>query len=58
MPDVGIVMPVYKQRPSYLRAAIQSILNQSYSNFRFVIVIDGAPEVRSIIEQEVQHDRE
>ena len=57
MPDVGIVMPVYKQKPSYLRAAIQSILNQSYSNFRFVIVIDGAPEVRSIIEQEVQHDR-
>ncbi|MCL6604864.1 MAG: glycosyltransferase [Paenibacillus sp.] len=57
MPDVGIVMPVYKQKSSYLRAAIQSILKQSYSNFRFIIVIDGAPEVRSIIENEVQDDR-
>ncbi|MFC5653480.1 glycosyltransferase family 2 protein [Paenibacillus solisilvae] len=57
MPDVGIVMPVYKQKPSYLRAAIQSILKQSYSNFKFIIVIDGAPEVRSIIQQETQHDK-
>lgn len=57
MPDVGIVMPVYKQKPSFLRAAIQSVLNQSYSNFKFLIVIDGAPEVRSIIENEVQQDR-
>ncbi|MCZ8513590.1 glycosyltransferase [Paenibacillus filicis] len=56
MPDVGIVMPVYKQKPSYLRAAIQSVLAQTYSNFRFVIVIDGAPEVADVIDEEVRHD--
>lgn len=45
MPDVGIVMPVYIQEPAFLTAAIRSILIQTYSEFRFVIVIDGAPEM-------------
>lgn len=57
MPDVGIVMPVYKQKPSYLHAAIQSVLNQTYSNFRFVIVIDGAPEMAAVIEEAVGADQ-
>ncbi|MFC5772967.1 glycosyltransferase [Ectobacillus antri] len=43
MRDVGIVMPVYKQDPVYLELALRSILEQSYPNFYFVIVSDGAP---------------
>lgn len=43
MKDVGIVMPVFKQDPNYLELAIKSILKQSYQNFHFVIVSDGAP---------------
>jgi hypothetical protein len=43
MPDVGIVMPVYKQKLSYLRLALRSILRQTYRNYWLVIVIDGAP---------------
>jgi glycosyltransferase involved in cell wall biosynthesis len=43
MKDVGIVMPVYKQDPVYLELALQSILQQSYQNYYFVIVSDGAP---------------
>ncbi|MEI2325693.1 glycosyltransferase family 2 protein [Priestia megaterium] len=43
MKDVGIVMPVYKQDPAYLELALRSILEQSYNNYYFVIVSDGAP---------------
>jgi len=43
MRDVGIVMPVYKQDPAYLELALRSILEQSYRNYYFVIVSDGAP---------------
>jgi glycosyltransferase involved in cell wall biosynthesis len=43
MKDVGIVMPVYKQDPIYLELALRSILEQSYQNYDFVIVSDGAP---------------
>ena len=42
-PDIGVVMPIYKQEPHYLQLALTSILNQSYRNFKLVIVLDGAP---------------
>lgn len=42
MKDVGVVMPVYTQVPEYLKLALQSMLNQSYEHFHFVIVSDGA----------------
>ncbi|MGG4217646.1 glycosyltransferase family 2 protein [Paenibacillus jamilae] len=45
MVDTGIVMPLYKQDIGYLQAAISSVLAQSYRAFRFIIVIDGAPEM-------------
>ncbi|AZB41854.1 glycosyltransferase family 2 protein [Bacillus sp. FJAT-42376] len=56
MPDVGIVMPVYYQNPAFLTAAIQSILAQTYANFKFVIVIDGAPEMKVIAESLTSYD--
>lgn len=58
MGDVGIVMPVYKQRGSYLRAAIRSVLKQSYRGFEFVIVLDGAPSrMERIAREESKSDR-
>ncbi|KZZ84433.1 glycosyltransferase family 2 protein [Bacillus sp. SJS] len=56
MPDVGIVMPVYYQNPAFLTAAIQSILSQTYREFKFVIVIDGAPEMKTIAESLTSYD--
>lgn len=41
-PDVGIVMPVYKQSSNLFIAAIESIIHQKYPYFHLVIVIDGA----------------
>lgn len=38
-PLVSIVMPVYNSQ-YYLRESIESILNQNYTNFEFIIVND------------------
>ncbi len=50
--DTGIVMPVYYQKPEHLQQSIQAVLEQSYAAFRFIIVIDGAPEM---LEQVLHH---
>ncbi|WP_167751484.1 glycosyltransferase family 2 protein [Lentibacillus salicampi] len=48
-PDVGIVMPVYRQDSKIFKEAIESILNQTYPYFQLVIVIDGVtPNVDNI----------
>ena len=41
MPKVSVVMPVYKTKPEYLREAIESVLNQSYKDFEFLILNDS-----------------
>ncbi|MFO8128936.1 MAG: glycosyltransferase family 2 protein [Bacteroidales bacterium] len=42
-PQVSILMPVYNGE-DYLKQAINSILNQSYTNFELVIVNDGSTD--------------
>ncbi|MEC0232223.1 glycosyltransferase family 2 protein [Paenibacillus alba] len=56
MIEVGIVMPVYKQKREYLSAAIKSILNQTFKQFRFIIVIDGDTEMLKLSKQLVGGD--
>ena len=41
-PVVSILMSVYKEDNALLNKCIQSILTQTYSNFEFIIVDDGA----------------
>lgn len=56
--DVGIVMPVYKQDPEYLELALRSILEQSYRNYLFVIVSDGAPpDTVAVIKEVTKYDK-
>jgi GT2 family glycosyltransferase len=45
--DMGVLMPVYNTPLVYLKEAVESILNQSDPDFKFVIVDDGStlPEV-------------
>lgn len=43
MPKVSVLMPVYKTDECYLREAIESILNQTYTDFEFLI-LDDCPE--------------
>ena len=42
-PKVSVLMPVYKTPENYLREAIESILNQTYTDFEFLI-LDDCPE--------------
>lgn len=42
-PEVSVIMAVYNGAP-YLRQAMESILNQTFSNFEFIIVDDGSTD--------------
>jgi hypothetical protein len=41
MPEITVLMPVYNAE-QYLREAIESILNQSFADFEFLIIDDGS----------------
>ena len=41
MPRVSVLMPVYNTKEEYLREAIESILNQTYTDFEFIILNDS-----------------
>ena len=42
MPKVSVIMPVYNTKEEYLREAIESILNQTFPDFEFIIINDGS----------------
>ena len=42
MVKVSVLMPVYNTEEKYLRDAMESILNQSFKNFEFLIYDDGS----------------
>ena len=45
---VSIIVPCYKQA-HYLREALQSVLEQSYSNWECIIVNDGSPDTTELV---------
>lgn len=51
MPKISVVMPVYNNEP-YIRDAIESILNQTYADFEFIIINDGSKDLSLNIIQE------
>ena len=40
---IGVIVPVYKVE-KYIAECIESILAQTYTNFRFILVDDGSPD--------------
>ena len=42
MTKISVLMPVYNTKEEYLRASIESILNQTFKDFEFIIVNDGS----------------
>lgn len=51
-PYVSVVMSVYSDNVEYLCSAIDSILDQTYRNYEFIIINDGASnEVREVIDR-------
>lgn len=43
-PDVTIVMPAWRPRPGWLRAAVESVLAQRGCDVELLVVDDGSPE--------------
>lgn len=43
MPKVSVLMPIYKTNETFLKEAIESILNQTYLDFEFLI-LDDCPQ--------------
>src|SRR5437868_6266280 len=57
VPLVSVVMPVYKPEPTYLRAAIESILNQTFSDLELILVEDPSPQSGEAIVQSFTDSR-
>lgn len=51
MPKVSVLTPLYNTKEEYLRAAIESILNQTYTDFEFLLLNDspGNKELEKIV---------
>ena len=45
---ISVIMSVYNESPSDLSAAIDSILNQTYRDFEFIVVCDNPQNVKLI----------
>ena len=56
--SITVLMPVYNEKEKYLKNSIKSILNQSYSNFEFLIINDGSTDesCEKIIKEYAQKD--
>lgn len=57
MPKVSVLMPVYKTNEQYLREAIESILNQTFTDFELLIVDDCPAEPRADVVKSYQDPR-
>lgn len=57
-PLISILMPVYNTRPAELKAAIQSVIDQSYGNWELCIADDCSPkaEIREMLETFASQD--
>ncbi|MEB3282275.1 MAG: glycosyltransferase [Lyngbya sp.] len=57
-PLISIIVPVFNPPEAYLRAAIQSVLNQTYSHWELCIADDAStfPYVRTVLEEYAQQD--
>jgi glycosyltransferase involved in cell wall biosynthesis len=55
-PKVSVVIPAYKQA-EYLGSTIQSVLNQTYTNFEVIVVNDASPDNTTEVVQQFQDPR-
>lgn len=51
MSKVSVLMPVYRTKEEYLRVAIESVLNQTFKDFEFIILDDCPTDSREKVIQ-------
>lgn len=58
MVEISVIMSVYKGNPIFLRQAIESVLNQTFTDFEFFIVLDcpESTENKAIMTEYAQKD--
>lgn len=54
---ISVLMPVYNTPEKFLREAIESILNQTFENFEFIILNDASDGITTRILREYKDDR-
>ncbi len=42
MPEISVLMPIYNPNEQFLQLAVESILNQTFKDFEFIIYDDGS----------------
>lgn len=57
-PRVSVLTPIYNTKPEYLREMIESILNQTFTDFEFLILNDSPDnkEIEKIVKEYAKHD--
>ena len=48
MMEISVIMATYKEKIELLKEAIESILNQTYNNFEFIIILDNPENIEHI----------
>lgn len=48
MIKISVIMGVYREKNEYIKLAIDSILNQSFTNFEFIIVLDDPNNIEGL----------
>lgn len=59
VPEITVLMSIYKEPVEWLRQSIDSILNQTFTDFEFIIVCDNPEhtEAVSLLKKNVEEDR-
>ncbi|MBP9999684.1 MAG: glycosyltransferase [Proteobacteria bacterium] len=58
-PRVSVLTPIYNTNPTHLRECIESILNQTFTDFEFLILNDSPDntEIEKIVLEYAKHDK-
>lgn len=58
-PKVSVLTPIYNTNPQYLREMIESILNQTFKDFEFLILNDSPDnkEIENIVKEYAKKDK-
>ena len=56
--QVTVVMPVYREKEEFVRQAIESILNQTLADFKYIIILDDPDnyKLQQVIDEYCSND--